>query len=101
MNKTYIEIPDDVCTYLEGLWFQSEGYKQLIRHIVCQENVNTEALNIMIDNYRNLFTEYKLAFNEVCREFVPRSLFETHNIKIDYILGAIVAVERSPNVVVT
>jgi len=93
MEKKQIEVPEAVMDYLEALWYQAEGYKNLVRFLSCQPDVNPEALQGMTATYQQFFSEYNLALNQACRDHARQEVEDGCNVFPNFILGVLVAVK--------
>lgn len=91
MDKKIILIPDDLLDYLEGLWYQLEGYKLLIRHLSIQNQMNQTIIEDYTNKYVNLFTEYNMALNQIVGTYAKEEIEQGYNVVPVYATGTLLA----------
>ena len=92
-----ISIDVEQLDYLEGLWYQSEGYKQLVRFLSTQDRTNDNLINEFTSKYIEIFTMYNIALNEVCNLYAKSYVNNGSIIVPDFRRGALIINDKRCN----
>lgn len=88
----YIEIPEDLALYIEGLMYETNARKDLLSFIMHQENFNQERFKEYHNEYINFYTKYELAKKEMEENYILNKYkdkqvswtlnFKTHTLEV-------------------
>ena len=76
-----VSIPEDVCSYLEFLTYETNALQDLlVRMSLFENDVKTELKNYWTDKYLDTYTEYMMAKNQLEKEYIRPTLKENESV---------------------
>lgn len=80
--------------YLEGLWYQANGYKQLVRYLASQDEINQQIIEEFTAKYNEFFISFNMALNQTCKDYAKQEFENGYIIRPDYGFGGLVVVPK-------
>ena len=68
--KEYVDIPENLCNYIEGLMYETNARKDVITFMLSQDNINEERFKQYHDEYLTFYAKYETAKSEITNNFI-------------------------------
>ena len=91
IDKKIVYIPEDAMDYLEGLWYQCQGYRQIVRHLSCQPTVIMFVIEKYMAEYKELFTAFQMALATIINEYASEEVNKGYQISPNFNMSCLVA----------
>lgn len=76
-----ITIPEDLCSYLEVLFYETNALQDLlVRMSLFEDDVKTELKNYWTDKYIDTYTEYSITKTKLENDYIKPTLQENETV---------------------